>query len=155
CRSGNQCVPDAPPMPPPMMGEVLPPAPLSPPDASTPVMSSPRVLPLGAACDRDQVCGLGVCRDGVCCDSACDGPCEGCNVLGAPPGQCTAYSLGSDPENECLGVGGVCNGERACTHFETRGNGLCSATPATRGGSPYTLGALVAVAALLAWRRRR
>jgi MYXO-CTERM domain-containing protein len=143
CRSGNQCVPDPPPM--------MPTQPMQ--DAGT--MPGNTVLPIGAACDRNEACGLGVCKDGVCCESACDGPCQGCNVLGASPGQCMPYSLGSDPENECEGVGGVCSGENACTYYQTRGNGLCSATPASRSGSPLALLALASLASLLVWRRRR
>jgi hypothetical protein len=137
CRSGNQCVPDPPPMEP---------APVI--DAGMSMMPS-TVLPIGAACDQDQKCGLGFCRDGVCCASACDGACEGCNVLGASPGQCVAYSLGNDPENECSGVGGVCNGANACAYYETRGSGSCAL-----GSSESAQGLWVALALLLSRRRR-
>jgi Dickkopf N-terminal cysteine-rich region len=143
CRSGNQCVAN--------------PAPGQPtlPTQPTPPAQPIAVLPLGAACDRNEVCGLAVCKDGVCCDSACDGPCQGCKVLGATPGVCTAYSLGSDPENECAGVGGVCGGDNRCASFQTRGNGLCSASPGQRGDSRYALGALFGLALLLAYRRKQ
>ncbi len=145
CRSGNQCVQDPP--------AVMPPTGVA--DAG--MMSSPgnNGLPIGAACAANEACGpQGICRDGVCCDSVCDGPCQGCNVMGSTPGQCTAYSLGTDPENECEGVGGVCSGERACTFYETRGNGLCSPLPGQPGNAKYAL-TMVALVLALAWQRRR
>ncbi|MET0287150.1 MAG: dickkopf-related protein [Polyangiales bacterium] len=148
CRAGNQCVQDAPPPP------VTPPPPMTVDAGVQPPPTVGAVLPIGAACDRNEVCGLGACRDGVCCDSPCDGSCQGCNVLGSTPGQCTAYSLGTDPENECAGVGGVCSGENACTFYETRGNGLCSPLPGQPGNAKYAL-SLVALALAWAWRRRR
>jgi cysteine-rich repeat protein len=137
CRSGNQCLPES-----------------TPPDSDAGISPPPgSVLPIGAACSSNEACGVGVCKDGVCCDSACDGPCQGCNVLGSTPGQCTAYSPGSDPEDECAGMGGVCGGENACTFYETRGNGLCSPLPGQPGNAGYAL-ALVGLVLALASRRR-
>ncbi len=52
---------------------------------------------LGTSCAADADCGpLGRCANGVCCDRACDGLCEACNLVSAL-GTCT--SLGSS----CLG----------------------------------------------------
>jgi hypothetical protein len=130
CRSGNQCASGS-----------------EPPGGSG-------VLPLGAACDRNEACGVGFCKDGVCCDSACDGPCQGCNVLGSTPGQCTAYSLGTDPEDECADVRGVCGGDKKCTFYETRGNGLCSPLPGQPGDAKYAL-SLVGLLLAWGWHRRR
>ncbi|HEX5661604.1 MAG TPA: dickkopf-related protein [Polyangiales bacterium] len=144
CRSGNQCVQD--------VQSIEPVTPIV--DAGVPSLPGNDVLPVGARCDQDQACGLGFCRDGVCCASACEGACEGCNVLGATPGQCVAYSLGSDPENECAGVGGVCNGSNACAYYETRGSGSCAALPGV-GGGPSLLDGLWVACALLVSRRKR
>lgn len=125
------------------------------------------VRPLGTACDRNEVCGSALCKDGVCCDRACDGVCESCNAEGLPPGQCMPYPLGQDPDRECGGDGAVCAGNSACTQYETRGNGLCALTGrsfASASGSAgpqradgATLGslALAALGLLLGSRRAR
>lgn len=36
----------------------------------------------GAACAATHECASGFCVDGVCCDSACDGQCEACDLTG-------------------------------------------------------------------------
>lgn len=53
--------------------------------------------PPGAPCVRTENCQSGLlCVDGVCCTSACDGPCEACNLAGAA-GACTAIPGGCTP----------------------------------------------------------
>ena len=155
CSLEGQCT--TPPPPPP------PPPPVMMPTTPVPV----DVRPLGTACDRNEVCGSALCKDGVCCDRACDGVCESCNAEGLPPGQCMPYPLGQDPDRECGGDGAVCAGNNACTQYETRGNGLCALTGrsfASASGSAgpqradgATLGslALAALGLLLGSRRAR
>ena len=67
----------------------------------------------GQSCSLDTECATGRCVDGVCCNSACSGTCEKCNLAGLN-GICSAVSDGQDPDNECSGGAGVCNGARAC-----------------------------------------
>lgn len=77
-------------------------------------------LALGTACKSNSACESGFCRDGVCCDTRCDGSCEACNEKGA----CTAVTSGSPRAGHtCDGyactaappptVGGVCR--ESCT----------------------------------------
>jgi hypothetical protein len=44
---------------------------------------------LGAVCIYDFECASGACADGVCCDQACGGQCQACDVAGAV-GTCSA-----------------------------------------------------------------
>jgi hypothetical protein len=63
----------------------------------------------GAACTVDTACQSGHCADGVCCNTACAGTCEACN-LGPSKGKCSPIPVGTDPEMECVAVptdGGV------------------------------------------------
>ncbi len=65
------------------------------------------------SCQGSADCGDGTqCVDNRCCDSACDGVCSSCAVEGSE-GSCTPYEFGTDPEDECGGVG--CNGMGDCT----------------------------------------
>ena len=57
-------------------------------------------LPNGSACNAGGVCASGQCVDGVCCNIACDGKCEACNLAGNL-GACTALSSRTDPGAEC------------------------------------------------------
>ena len=71
----------------------------------------------GTTCSTASVCASGFCVDGVCCESACTDTCVSCNQAGRS-GKCSAYTTGSDPENEC-GSGSdpclmTCNGAGAC-----------------------------------------
>ncbi len=40
----------------------------------------------GAACSSDGECRSGFCADSVCCDVACDDPCQGCSAAARPGG---------------------------------------------------------------------
>ena len=76
----------------------------------------------GEACGCHDECGSGKCVDGVCCNNACLGTCQACNVPGlmgtcspvpdglAPvlPGQCQ-----SQPAATC-GPDGLCDGKGGC-----------------------------------------
>ncbi|MBK7581987.1 MAG: hypothetical protein IPI67_17490 [Myxococcales bacterium] len=112
---------------------------------------------LGQACSSDAECGTGSCADGVCCDTACDGVCEACNVPGQV-GFCVAHAAGTDPEQECAAptcVKGVeesfaCDGSGACQpqsnscgsyacgdsacRTECRSNADCASNAACVGG---------------------
>lgn len=53
----------------------------------------------GSACTRDEACATGLCVDGVCCESKCDGQCQACDV----PGQA----------GKCVAIKGKPHGKRA------------------------------------------
>jgi len=55
---------------------------------------------VGTACDAGSQCGSTFCSDGVCCESACSGTCEACNLAGTA-GKCTPVPDGQDPALEC------------------------------------------------------
>ena len=54
-------------------------------------------------------CASGFCKDGYCCESACDAPCQTC---AATPGSCTSVT-NADDVSECA-AGSTCNGGGAC-----------------------------------------
>ncbi len=75
------------------------------------------ILPDGSPCTLAGECRSGSCVDGVCCESACDGPCQACNLEDSE-GSCLALPEGSNPDDECgTGVcGGTCDGAGACAY---------------------------------------
>ena len=73
----------------------------------------------GQACNADLECGSGRCVDGVCCNSACDGACEACNLAGTE-GTCTTEPDGSSCD------GGACS------------SGQCSACDVCANGCPHS-----------------
>ena len=78
----------------------------------------PPLAPLGAACAAGTTCASGRCVDGLCCDLACVGACQACNVAGSE-GRCVPIPAGQDPANECAeatgcGADGTCDGIGAC-----------------------------------------
>lgn len=66
---------------------------------------------VGTSCTANNQCITGFCADGICCASACSGPCQNC----ATPtvGTCTPYAAGSDPDADCA-QGFACTGAGAC-----------------------------------------
>ena len=68
-------------------------------------------LPNGEPCTDAAECGSGQCVDQLCCDQACDGTCEACNLSGSA-GSCQPLPAGTDPDSEC--GGGVCDGAASC-----------------------------------------
>ncbi|HEX4406686.1 MAG TPA: malectin domain-containing carbohydrate-binding protein, partial [Polyangia bacterium] len=74
----------------------------------------------GAACASAAECATGACEQGLCCDRACPGPCQACNLAGTA-GVCSNVPAGQDPLNQCADLGasscgtdGSCNGAGAC-----------------------------------------
>ncbi|MEZ4307971.1 MAG: hypothetical protein R3F14_07980 [Polyangiaceae bacterium] len=71
------------------------------------------LLPNGTACSMASECQSNNCVDGVCCNVACGGNCQACNLGGAANGTCTNIPKEQDPANECAGAL-VCDGMGAC-----------------------------------------
>lgn len=102
-------------------------------DASAPVDMTPPKLQNGQSCTANEQCDSNHCVDGVCCDSACTGQCEACNLAGSE-GTCAAVLSGlpRGSRQPCAGVGtscgGVCDGKSrtACTYPGTQT--ICGAT---------------------------
>lgn len=73
--------------------------------------------PLGMACSSGADCGSGNCADGVCCNVACGGACDACNLQGSV-GLCTLSPNGAQGAPTCAPE--VCSGRvsscpaRAC-----------------------------------------
>ncbi len=76
----------------------------------------------GFMCNDGSDCQSASCADGLCCDGACDGVCEACNVAGSE-GVCTLHAAGTDPDDECAGAD-------SCD-----GNGLCQCADGVLGGN--------------------
>jgi hypothetical protein len=82
---------------------------------------------LGESCGAGGDCASAYCRDGVCCESACDGACLSCGgggackpVLGAPDPDTCAGPLSCSAQGECKrALGFVCTVGADCA------NGLC------------------------------
>ncbi|MGZ3455585.1 MAG: Kelch repeat-containing protein, partial [Polyangiales bacterium] len=76
----------------------------------------------GASCAMDAECGSSHCVDGVCCDGACDGACQACDVDGAR-GTCTTVTGAPHGTRTCGGTdtcaAGACDGSdgKACKVF--------------------------------------
>jgi hypothetical protein len=65
---------------------------LPPPDAGG---GNPGGKPIGVGCATNAECATGFCVDSMCCNTACDGQCETCNVSGNE-GYCTPQITGDD-----------------------------------------------------------
>ncbi|MBL8717532.1 MAG: hypothetical protein JNL79_16215, partial [Myxococcales bacterium] len=76
-------------------------------------------LALGAPCTADGECPSGFCREGACCDKACTGACEACN-LPTKVGTCSA-------------VTGAPAAGKTCAPFAGCAAGVCLTACATGG----------------------
>ncbi len=93
--------------------------------------------PLGATCQSDRECATGFCVDGVCCQSACAGVCEACDLAGRA-GSClpvTGAPHGSRPV--CLGgstaCAGSCDGQMRTVCRYPAGETECAPARCTEG----------------------
>jgi hypothetical protein len=73
---------------------------------------------VGVACEIGAQCESGSCADGVCCDTVCDGPCEGCTAARkgtGVDGVCGAVPPALDPDDACeLSQGAPCLDDGGC-----------------------------------------
>lgn len=67
-------------------------------------------LDIGQACSNELQCASGFCVDGYCCNSACNGACDACDVPGSY-GSCTLRPAGTQAEPSCSPY--LCDGTRA------------------------------------------
>ena len=84
----------------------------------------------GQKCGADSDCISDICKDGFCCDRACDKICESCKLAGLQ-GYCAQLPAKTDLEGECIGkdakCGGTCDGKNQC-EFPGKGTS-CGASP--------------------------
>jgi len=77
------------------------------------------------ACTKNSECSSGFCVDSVCCNRACDGPCEACSKAkgASSDGTCGPVAAGTDPRDRCAAdpgfpasckADGMCDGAGAC-----------------------------------------
>ena len=111
---------------------------------------------VGASCSSNEACDSAFCVDGVCCNNACPGQCEACNLPGTE-GQCLPVTGEPSIKPACGGQGdcaSICDGTnrtgctfpgsavscaRSCVNSAMSvstcdGNGQCLAGPATSCG---------------------
>ncbi len=114
--------------------------------------------PVGNACTSDDECPGGACVEGICCDRACTSSCEACTVdSGASQnGVCELLpDAGADCVSSEMDLGGS-DGDAGPGRKGGGGDGGCSVSaPATRRLGKGMAGFGLALAALLASRRRR
>jgi len=75
----------------------------------------------GGSCSLGNECASGICVQGMCCDTPCDGTCVSCRAsekASGADGSCGPVKSGIDPKSTC----GLC---QACS-----GSGSCSPVPA-------------------------
>src|SRR5262249_29966768 len=84
--------------------------------------------PPAAPCTAGDQCATGNCVDGVCCDHACNGTCEGCVLAhtGQADGTCAPYKPGTTaPAGQCS-TGTTCGNDGKCA-----AGGACEQAPST------------------------
>lgn len=95
---------------------------------------------LGAPCAGAMECLSNFCADGVCCQTACLGSCEACN-LPATSGVCTTLPNGAEPPASHTGCAatpqsgcgrdGKCDGQGACRYWKDVSCAPAHCDPAT------------------------
>ncbi len=94
--------------------------------------------PGGQLCGGDDQCTTNACADGICCDMACNGTCEGClmSLTGIADGTCSAIIPGTPaPPGQCpiappCGADGNCDQGGNCEVTDT---GVNCAPPGCSG----------------------
>jgi len=84
--------------------------------------------PVATSCRYDGECALGFCVDGVCCDRACNGRCEGCSakVKGSgEDGVCGAVPANRTAGRCVLENGEACTSDVACASNHCSPQGVC------------------------------
>ena len=96
-------------------------------------------------CDGDNDCASGHCAiqpgnaTGICCDTACDEPCNSCLAgdqdVGGTDGVCGPVRDGTDPGDRCADTGpdscladGLCDGSGTCREFAVAGSSCGAST---------------------------
>ncbi|MBI4701072.1 MAG: hypothetical protein HY744_07930 [Deltaproteobacteria bacterium] len=67
----------------------------------------------GKSCAGDGQCATAHCADGFCCEVACSGSCEACDLPGLA-GTCTLVPLGQNPGGKECAASQACDGAGAC-----------------------------------------
>jgi len=108
-------------------GSATPPA-----DAAPPVDSGSTLAPTGTDCRAGSACASGFCVDSVCCDSACDSLCHGCNLSGSR-GACKSFAAGS----QCVPPSCTSTGDDLVPARTCDANGNCNAAGAAQSCGRY------------------
>ncbi|MBI4700362.1 MAG: hypothetical protein HY744_04190 [Deltaproteobacteria bacterium] len=78
---------------------------------------------LGEGCGEAKECLSGLCIDAVCCDKACGGACDGCD-LGGSKGSCKPRAKGAAGSPSCAPY--LCDGQSAGCPTSCAGDGDCA-----------------------------
>jgi len=87
----------------------------------------------GVACTRGTQCSTGNCVDGYCCNTACAGTCDACDIV---KGTCSPIASGGDPRSPKTCGGYKCNGASACLSACTT-DAQCASDSYCGGGACY------------------
>lgn len=87
----------------------------------------------GAACERNDSCASAACADGVCCDRACAGQCEACDVT---PGTCSAVTGTPHGSRPLCAVAASCNGVASVSCVLDSSGSSGSSGASDPGGGP-------------------
>jgi hypothetical protein len=125
-------------------------APISLPDVGQEMAVDAPLLANGTPCKTGSQCTSGQCVDDYCCDRACGGQCQACDVAGSL-GRCVPIKAGDDPDNECstepvgtCGRDGSCDGAGACRKYAAGSTcmpGTCTGSTETEARTCTAAGA--------------